>query len=329
MSGMYPPSESRYTFTVFTPTFNRANTLQRVYDGLEAQTFDDFEWLIVDDGSTDHTRSLVEGWQSISNFSIRYYWQAHQGKAAATNYGVAEARGKLFLTLDSDDACVPRALERLNFHWHDIPAKQREEFSAVTTLCMNPDGRLIGDKFPFDPTDSDSLEIRYKYRVRGEKWGFHRTDVLRAFPFPVSMHGHIPEGVVWRRIAREYKTRFVNEPLRIYWRDGEEGEHLSLGNDYRRVAHGLVLDAEDQLNRDLGWVRHAPLEFIRVSCQYSRFSFHAGISLRSQANALNTLRAKLLWLTGLPLGMGLYWMDSTGTTHTIKRKVQLADRRRS
>ena len=83
-------------------------------------------------------------------------------------------------------------------------------------LCQNEKGELVGSYFPFDITDSNSLEIRYRFKVIGEKWGFHRTDVLLKFPFPepIQRMSHIPESIVWTKIGKEYKTRFINERLR-------------------------------------------------------------------------------------------------------------------
>src|SRR5579872_2682653 len=141
-----------YLFTVFTPTYNRASTLPRVYESLKAQTFRGFEWLIVDDGSTDSTREIVEKWQA--EFPIRYIYQRNQGKPAAYNRAVAEARGELFLFIDSDDACLPEALERLKYHWDGIPAGERGKFSAVTALCKDQHDCLCGEKFPCDVLDS-------------------------------------------------------------------------------------------------------------------------------------------------------------------------------
>jgi hypothetical protein len=128
------------------------------------------------------------------------------------------ARGELFLTLDSDDACVPGALERFKFHRDAIPVNERAAFSGVTALCVDQSGKLIGDKFPLDVCDSDPIEMAYKYKVKGEKWGFHLTEVLKQFPFPELAAGkYVPESIVWDAIGKLYKTRFVNEPLRIYW----------------------------------------------------------------------------------------------------------------
>ncbi len=119
------PGEHDPTFTVFTATYNRAHLLQRVFDSLERQTYRDFEWLIVDDGSTDDTESIVRDWGLRADFPVRYVRQPHSGKHVAFNRGVREARGRLFLTWDSDDGAVPEALERFRANWDAIPSDRR------------------------------------------------------------------------------------------------------------------------------------------------------------------------------------------------------------
>jgi len=89
-------------FTVFTPTFNRAHTLARVYDCLVSQTFKNFEWLIVDDGSTDETRALVMTWELNSPFEVRYIYQDNAGRHVADNRGASEARGAFYAVIESD-----------------------------------------------------------------------------------------------------------------------------------------------------------------------------------------------------------------------------------
>lgn len=304
----------RYTFTVFTATFNRATTLSRPYESLRAQSFRDFEWLIVDDGSTDGTENLVRRWQQDADFPIRYLYQENRGKHAALNRGVAEARGYFFLPLDSDDACVPQALERFKYHWDAIGLKQQATFSAVTALCVDQYGRQVGERFPRDPTDSDSLEVRYKFKVEGEKWGFHRVDVLRRFPFPDPALGHVPEGLVWRAIAREFKTRFVNEALRIYWiAEDSQTEQLTRTDSYAKAAPGDLLWCQSVLNEDLDWFRSAPLTFLREAAYLSRFSFHAGQTLRQQMNGLTNPFARLLWVAMIPFGFLAYEIDRRRT----------------
>jgi glycosyltransferase involved in cell wall biosynthesis len=173
----------KYLFTVFTPTYNRAYTLKRVYDSLQAQTFRDFEWLIVDDGSTDNTAELVQEWQSEAGFPIRYVKKSNGGKHTAINLGVPLAEGELFLIFDSDDACFPDALEKLAHYWNTIDLSERDDFAAVTGWCVDINGNPLCTPFPSDIFDATALDIR-RYGAKGEYWGFTRTSVMKQYPFP-------------------------------------------------------------------------------------------------------------------------------------------------
>ena len=303
-------SEPTYCFTVFTPTYNRANTLQRVYDSLCVQTYRNFEWLVVDDGSSDDTHGMIASWRTHASFPIRYIYQENQGKHIAFNRGVHEAKGKLFLSLDSDDACVPNALERLKHHWDSIPDNQRHRFSAVTVLCEDETGAIHGSRFPSDVTDSDSIEIRYRFRVKGEKWGFHLTEILRQFPFPkVAGEKFVTEDIVWRAIARRYKTRYVNEVLRIYFNSDADQIGRLTKVVPKGQAKGRALYCESVLNQDLAWFSAVPGEFLRVAGNYARYAFHAGSGISKQASGLRSFRARLLWVLMLPVGYLLYRRD--------------------
>ena len=301
----------RYVFTVFTPTYNRAQTLGRVYESLQKQTFRDFEWLVVDDGSGDNTFELIQDWQKKSDFSIRYFRQDNQGKHFAYNRGVTEALGKLFLLIDSDDSFVPEALEKFLYYWEMIPSEERNHFVGVTALCMDQNGKMIGTGFPRHITDSNVLEIHYKYKVKGEKWGFNRTAVLKNYLFPeILKKEYFPEGIIWNAIARVYQTRFVNERLRVYWIEKNSlvhGKHIAKKN-----ALGGHLEHLHLLNDNLTWFRFAPLEFFRSALHYGRFSFHAGISPRQQLRLLKTRWSRCLWVLMFPLALLMVWKDKMG-----------------
>ena len=207
----------QYTFTVFTPTYNRAHTIERVYNSLINQTFRHFEWLIVDDGSSDNTEELIKKWINEDFINIRYYYQNNRGKHTAINKGVREAKGEFFLILDSDDSCVPESLERFKHNWDNIPEDKKKEFSGITVHCMDTSGNLIGDEFPKDIKDISPLQMMSKFDIIGEKWGFHKTDIFRELPF-LEIYGEkfIPEGLIWNRMASKFKVRYVNDVLRIY-----------------------------------------------------------------------------------------------------------------
>ena len=301
----------KYKFTVFTPTFNRVYSLPRVYKSLKAQTFRDFEWLIIDDGSTDNTKELVLQWQKMANFPIRYVYQKNQGKHIAFNKAVKLAKGELFLPADSDDAFMPETLERFLYHWNNIPNPLRENFSGVTCLCQNEEGNIVGDKFPKDVMDSDELEMPHKYKVRGGKWGFHRTDVLKRFPFPeLPQVGLIPESIVWNAIAMQYKKRFINEALLIYYSAVLRPDQATVTAKQHpeKDALGRRLYHKENLNKCIDWIVYDPVDFLRSAANYVRFSFHREIGFEKQWHELTNWKAKFLYIIALPVGW-VAWMS--------------------
>ena len=201
-------------FTVCTPTYNRARLLPRVYDSLREQTYVDFEWLVVDDGSIDGTAELVRRWSSEAPFPVRYIWQENGGKHMAHNVCVREARGELFVMIDSDDWLVPSALERLKTECDQIPDQKR--YSGVCCLFQYADGEIVGDRFPQNQMDSNAVDLRYNHGVHGDKVGCTRTDILCRYPFPEHLGRHyVPESLVWNRISQQYQMICVNVAIGV------------------------------------------------------------------------------------------------------------------
>jgi glycosyltransferase involved in cell wall biosynthesis len=305
----------QYTFTVFTPTYNRAGTLPRVYESLRLQTFRDFEWLVVDDGSSDGTEQLVKEWQSKSEFPIRYIRQPNQGKPAATNRATSEAHGELLATVDSDDCCVPESLERLKYYWDAIPADEKDKFAAVTALCKDQNGHLVGDKFPHDVWDSDAIELYFKHTIKGDKWGFQRTDAYKEFPFPTPP---VPnprfncEGLTYLELSRKYKTRFVNEILKIYHINDGADDHLSLLDP--ATMTGPALFHKYVLDELTGWLFRSPWKMFRSAINFSRYSFGIGRSPFAQLKELHSWAARLLVALALPLGYVASFRDKRPAT---------------
>lgn len=310
-------------FTVLTPTYNRAHTLRRAFDSLVRQTFRDFEWLIVDDGSTDNTREEVEKWIQEAWFPARYLYQEHKHKKGAFNFGVREASGYMLAVLDSDDEFLPHALETFYTTWQEIPEEKRERFVGVTALCVDTDGRVVGDLFPQSPLDASSLDVAYfRWRVKGEKSGCLRVDILRRFPFPEDVEGFVPESVVWDAIARAgYLARYINIPTRVYH---DSSDSLSRAADVSQHAEGLALWMVHALNADLRshfW--HNPLFFVKRAALLTRYHLHMrdqGIRPKTQ---LTAWQAKSLVTALYPLGALLYYRDKWRVRRSYNRKGRL------
>jgi glycosyltransferase involved in cell wall biosynthesis len=204
-------------FTVFTPIYNRRHCLHRVWDSLCAQTDQDFEWVVIDDGSTDGVETLLAEYQAQAKFPMTVLSQVNQGKHVAWNRAVSIARGQFFVPADSDDEFVPETLQRFKEIWRAIPLKHQSRFSGVNVLCRDQNGKLIGTQFPADLFVSDNLELSYRYKVTGEKWGCIRTDLLKMRPFPGNVgSGYFPESWIWNWLALSYRGLCANEVLRIY-----------------------------------------------------------------------------------------------------------------
>ena len=297
-------------YTVLTPTCNRAHTLPRVYDSLRAQTFRDFEWRVIDDGSTDNTRELVEAWQKEADFPIHYFWQTNQHKKSAFNRGVEQAAGELVVAIDSDDTLNADALQVMAEVWNSIDPQQRSRFAAVTGLCARPDGKIVGDRYPREVQDMSSLDMTFRCNVRGEKFGCLSTKVLRQFPFPEEFPGFVPESLVWRAIARAgYLTRFVNKVFRVYYDSPDALSHQ--GAQGRRHALGLWLLAHDTVAHCLPWFRYRPKDFLMAAARYTRFALHlrdAGIA-KPPGRTLKHWGSRLLVGLMWPMGWVLYLRD--------------------
>ena len=288
-------------FTVFTPTFNRSELLVRTYESLCRQTYRNMEWLIVDDGSSDDTAERVHAWQRSALFPIRYFHQPNGGKHRAHNVAIAHASGELLAVLDSDDTLVPLAIERLVFHWKSIPEAEQDRFSGVTCLCTDERGELVGQAFPAPVLDCRHYELETVFRVSGEKWGCHRTSVLRQYEFPeIPGETHCPEGLVWNRIAKRYLVRHVNEPLRVYHRHGH-GLIANLAQVLSHSPQGTRRYYQECLRLDAPWRWR-----LRCAANYMRYSLHAGVAL---GDALAESPSPVWTVLAAPAALACYTRD--------------------
>jgi len=232
--------------TVFTPTYNRKDLIDRLYQSLLQQTQKNFEWLIVDDGSSDGTENYFANLLSAkSPFQIRYIKQDNGGKHRAINNGVNNALGKLFFIVDSDDYLTPDAIEKVN-QWVKT-LDDSHKWAGISGLKGFSKDRVVGQRHKECRFVDAKNSERRKYKLLGDKAEVYFTDVLKAHPFPeINGEKFISEEIVWNAIARDgYYLRWFNEI--IYICDYLEGGLTKDSAKDKKNPIGRLLWAKGQL----------------------------------------------------------------------------------
>jgi glycosyltransferase involved in cell wall biosynthesis len=279
-----------YYFTVFIPTYNRAHTLGRLFDSLERQTFKDFEIIIVDDGSKDETKIVVDNYIKRTNYDVRYFYQNNKGKPYARNFAIEKARGMLFKTIDSDDLLTDDCLEQMKFFWESIDKEKIEGFAGVIGLCADYNtNEIVGDKFPSNIFDSNHIINRTMYKIKGDKTQCIRTDIMKNYLFPIiENEKFIPEGIVWNRISLKYKFRYVNKVMMMkeYLRDG-----ISMKSIKIRASNckGSRLYYQEYINEIIDKYNLPFKQKIKAYINYIRFSLHCRNTINEQIMGCNSV----------------------------------------
>lgn len=202
--------------TVFTPSYNRANLLPRLYQSLVNQTNHNFLWLIVDDGSTDATESVAKKIIQENRLKIDYRYKENGGLNSAYNFAVNITKNEIFFRVDSDDQLLPCAIEQIYAKWNLV--QNDSSLCGLVFLSQFSDGRSVGIH-PFTNIQRcDFFSYRDKFHAKGDRAEVIKTDVLKKYPFPYfAGENFCPEGLMWNRIAKNYDALYI--PCAIYVRE--------------------------------------------------------------------------------------------------------------
>lgn len=314
-----PDRTEPVTISVLTSTYRRAGTLPRLYRSLCEQTFEDFEWVIVDDGSDDGSERLIRDWIEVATFPIVYHWQENRGMGTARNRAIERARGRFCSIIDSDDWYLPHALERMLAVWETIPADRRDGFANVEGLRVDTEGALVVERFPVDVLDATYFELRALHGVIGDTVGMYRRDVLAANLFPEDLGWHATPAITWNRIARDHSTRFVNE---IWAGTDYQSGGLSSNEAHLRLefsAAPLVYWREYAAMQQPMRVRNR----LRANVNYVRYSLLSGVGPHRLVRDVPDWR----WFPlALPPALVLFARDRVRARSTGRRSRQVLDR---
>lgn len=210
------------TITIFTPTFNRAYCLINLYNSLCIQTCNDFEWLIIDDGSTDGTEKLVESWIKEEKVHIRYMWKKNGGMHTGHNVALDNIHTDLNVCIDSDDYMTETAVNDILIHWN---LYGNDDFAGILALDAYSDGKIVSSKkFPEGVHSGKYCRLKTDYGLIGDIKFIYKTSIIKKYPkYPVFENENFtPLGYIYRLIDQDFDMLFLNKVVCIveYMEDG-------------------------------------------------------------------------------------------------------------
>lgn len=192
--------------TIFTPSYNRKRELEKLYKSLLNQNYQNFEWLIVDDGSTDETDSYIKNLKMENKIEINYIYKANGGKQSAYNLGIKKAKGNIFLCIDSDDILKSNILLQIIEDFKQIDYDEKIGGVVYLQSYIKHPENIIGTSFPVDDMIEDYYSIYNKLNIKGDKLIVLKTEVARQYEFPIIQdEKFVPEALIFNRISLKYK----------------------------------------------------------------------------------------------------------------------------
>lgn len=287
--------------TIFTPAYNRAHTIGRTYQSLLNQTCKDFLWLIVDDGSTDGTKNLVEGWIRENKIPITYIYQENQGMHGAHNTAYKNITTELNTCIDSDDWMPHDAVEKIINAWKE---HSHEKYAGIIGLDQTADGKLIGTNFPENLKET-TLQGFYEAGGQGDKKLVYRTDIIKQYPEYPLFKGERYVGLAYKYmlIDQDWKLITLNEPL-VTVEYQLEGSSFSMYKQYWNNPKGFAFFRKTEMICTKSLKR----QFI-VCAHYVSSSI-----ISKNWGFIKESPKKMMTIIATPLGLGLYLF--------IRRKVK-------
>lgn len=293
--------------TVFTPTYNRAYTLHLCYESLKRQTCKDFIWLIIDDGSTDETKKLVDGWVLENKIHIRYFYQENQGMHGAHNTAYEKIDTELNVCIDSDDYMPDDAVEKIVSFWKEHGS---ENVAGIVGLDASREGEVIGTRIPADLKTSTLSDLYGKHKVKGDKKLVYRSELTKHTPpyplFPGEKY--CPLSYKYILIDQQFPLLVMNEIL-CHVEYLADGSSMNIIKQYKKNPRGF------------SFFRKVAMQFAPTYRDKFRESIHYVSSNFMIKNKKYLFESPSIWTTLLatPFGIALYlYIQNTDKSTVLK-----------
>jgi len=263
-------------FTIITLVYNKATHIDKVFKSIKDQTFKNFEWIVVNDGSTDNSSELIKEFiKENPDIRIKFLEQKNSGKHIGWNKAMEIADGKLIIPVDADDSFLPDSLEFFYEKWNNLTDTLKTKTSGINVLCYDNDSSdIVGDPFPTDGMTTNNVELSFRYKVKGDKWGCIRTDLLKSRPFPIIEGSFYPENYLWFDLARHYNVVCYNKPLLRYYTTAGSISNSISGNRLPRRTVKIFLKHNLWLLSNFGFyvLRYSPLDVAKIIYNTLKYS---------------------------------------------------------
>ena len=298
-----------YEFTVFTPCYNSERFIRRTYESLKNQAFKNFEWLVIDDCSSDRTLNILNELKQESEIKINVVKNnSNKMLAYNCNLAVTLAKGKFFIFLGHDDELVPLALKRFYEVWENIPSSEKNNLVGMMSNCQDEQGFFVHDELPEHPVITDFFNMYHNFGIKGEKCFCYLTEIIHKQNFS-KVDKYVPENVFLMNISDQYSTYFFNENLRIYHTKHESFSNSLHAQDRIRYPIGMRYEKLQDLNRRAKKLKQHPILFVKTIINFIRFTFHSDILVRHSLQEISSTTIKIVAIFLLPVSRLLYFND--------------------
>ena len=286
--------------SVLTPTYNRGNNLNRLYTSLIVNNNSDveIEWLVMDDGSKDNTKSIMTNFVKQKIIDIKYYYQENQGKMAALNDLVDYATGDVIIECDSDDYFTVGAFDIID-KYKDKLLNDDEQIYALVFLKYDQNGDNMGNSFPDDLYRSDMFSLYFRENVTGEKALVFNSHIRKQFEYKLEAdEKFVTEARMYHQMDLEYDVICINEPIMIceYQKDGYS---KNIQKVFKENPLGYYEYFREILEMDLSGVTLKKKLYI-----YKHYILFSILAERDHAilnvtGVLNKIIVAIMWIPGL------------------------------
>ena len=292
------------TLAIITTTYNRDYCIHQVYDSLKSQKSKDFMWLVIDDGSTDNTKDIIDEFIKENLVEIKYYWHPNKGMHGARNLAYDKVDTEINVIIDSDDWLANDAVNKIIDFWK---RNKEKDIAGIISLNCKPDGTVIGGRFPKKMKKTTVTEMSDKLNMRGDKKFIYRSELTSLYPYPeIEGENYFPASYKFRMLDLNYKMLIMNEVTCVVDYN-DNSATLGRINQYKTCAKGFSFYRNEMIR-----ISKNPKYIVKQTIHYIATSLFS-----KDRRFINKSHKKLYTIILLPVGIAFYFY----LKHTSKKSL--------